>query len=468
MPQLQPLKRSRNQKRRHDQKRDGATVVLMLILLVVVFTFLAFSIDLGRVQLAQLKLQSASDFAARAGTEALARGVGDTSDLALYEAAIRDEIDMVMQSNEMFGSAVTFDKNTQVEFGTARLNGARFNFTAGSGGSMDPNTNSLRVDPNLSQFPMIFGGFTGRDSLPLNAATTTKVEDRDIVVVIDRSSSMLDHDAGTILLNDYNSNLFAVEDALYGPEDQYNPESGIRDNYSVRHTEFEVDSGVINLSRAQALKLALLRFRQQIDSTRGIEKLGLVTYADVASSPSQVTIATPNSSVDIVGGLTIDEFDAIVDNGITETESTLHPDIEPHEHTASAMEDDSNDYRDFDFNYLRTRWCESTNIADGILKGADVLYAPGARRTFAKPIMIVMTDGRHNGSSTPEDAANTVIAAHPEMLIFTITFGSRASQNPMKTVASTGGGEHFHADDVDGLVAIFEKLATQAGVTVIE
>jgi hypothetical protein len=39
---------------------------------------------------------------------------------------------------------------------------------------------------------------------------------------------------------------------------------------------------------------------------------------------------------------------------------------------------------------------------------------------------------------------------------------------PMETVAATGNGRHLHASDVTQLVDIFEELASNAGVLVIE
>ena len=447
--------------------RQGATIVLMLILLVVVFLFVAFAIDLGRVQVAQLKLQVASDFAARAGAEAMSRGVGDPTDPTDFENAIRDEVGMLMASNLVFGSQVNFNSASQVEFGQSTLNGDKFNFTPTSDGKMDSVTNSLRVDPNLGQFPMIFGRFTGRDSVALNSATTAKVQDRDIVVVIDRSTSMLDHDAGTMLVAHYDANLLSLEDALYGSSDLFHSSSmPMGPGY---HTEFEyVSSGTeLNLSRIQALKLAILRFRQQIDATRGKEQLGLVTYADQASAPADVTVSTPTGAVDVEDGLSAAVVAAIVDDSITDTPWVNDPVVASHEHTASALESDADNYDNFDFNYLRTRWCAATNIAGGISEGAGVLFGSG-RRSFATPILIVMTDGQHNQESTPEAAATAAMTAHPDLLIYTITFGAGADQATMATVAATGNGKHFHASNANELVDVFEELASNAGVTVIE
>jgi hypothetical protein len=444
-----------------NQTRTGATIVLMLFLLVLVFIFVAFAVDMGRIQLAQLKLQGASDFAARAGAEAMARGVGDPSNTANHEAAIRDEVEMVMTKSNAFGQSIGFDKNTQMTFGHSTMSGSKFNYTPTSNGSIDYRSNSLAVVPDLSQFPLAFGNFLGQEAIALSAAATAKVTDRDIVLVIDKSTSMLDHDAGMINVADYNSNLYQLEDAMYESGDSFHP-----DNLSpgdIRHTEFEVASGMISLSRMQALKLGILKFREQIDLTRGREKLGLTAYSDVANVPANAQTAP--EPVDIMAGLSANVFNQIVGTGVTPENGDGTQHIS--QRHASSLESDYAGYDNFDYNYLRMRRHGSTNIADGIIKGADNLYSTG-RRSFAKPILIVMTDGIHNQASTPEIAANTVMSQHPETVIYTITFGDGADQVAMETVATIGKGRHLHAANVSQLVSIFEELATNAGVLVIE
>ena len=464
--------------------RNGATIILMMIMLVVVFIFVAFAIDVGRIQLAQLKLQTASDFAARAGAEAMSRGVGDVNDLAALESAVRAEADMLMQENSLFGFPVSFDSNAQIQFavatpiensgapafagngnGKGKGNGPsrnphhgngkdKFNVAMiGGGSSLTSQSNTVRVTPDISQFPLVFGNFLGQDSVALFTESSARIQTRDIVVVIDRSTSMFDHDAGMMPVAEYNANLLAVEDALYDSTDSFFTTDP---SQSIRHSEFEINGGIINLSRTQALKLAVLKFREQIDLTRGREKLGLITYGSTSDSPSTVTVSTPNSAVDIIAGLTPTEIAAITAPVDDSTAAA-----------ASALEDDTNNYRNFDFHYLRARCKSSTNIADGITKGTETLFGTG-RRSTATPILIVMTDGRHNQESTPETAATAARAAHPEILIYTITFGDGAEIAPMENVANIGGGKHFHANNVDDLITVFEDLATNAGVTVVE
>lgn len=442
--------------------RHGGTIVLMLLMLVLIFTFVAFGIDLGRMQLAQLKLQGAADFAARAGAEAMSRGVGVAGDNASFEAALRDEVEMIMTKSDAFGQSIGFDKNTQLSFGNSTLSGNKFVFTPTGDGAMNSTSNSLVVNPDLSQFPIMFGNFVGQTSVALSSSATARVTDRDIVLVIDKSASMLIHDAGTIAVSDYHANLLQLEEDLYGTGDAYHPDNT---DYPIqpRNTEFLIDNGVIDLSRMQALKLAILKFRDEIDSTRGKELLGMTAYSDIANIPANA-VPTPGH-IDIHAGLTAGIYNQIVGDGVTHTngDGTQHI---SNRH-ATALEGESNDYDNFDFNYLRMRRHGNTNIADGILKGTDILYGPG-HRSFANPILIVMTDGAHNLSSTPEAAATTAMAAHPDMTIYTITFGAGADIAPMQSVAATGTGRHFHAADVTQLVDIFEELASNAGVLVIE
>jgi hypothetical protein len=82
--------------------------------------------------------------------------------------------------------------------------------------------------------------------------------------------------------------------------------------------------------------------------------------------------------------------------------------------------------------------------------------------------MIVMTDGHHNGSRDPEDAASDAMAALPRLTIHTVTFSNNADERRMQSVAEIGQGIHAHADDVSQLVDEFEQMARSAGAILIE
>lgn len=434
--------------------RRGATLVLVVLLLSVFMIAIAFSVDLARVQLLQLELQSVADISARAGAEAMSRGVGDPTDAAVTDAALRAEIQMVAELNRAGGSEVVVPAN-EITFGFSSTNGAgvQFNPTA-SGGGYDVSSNAVNVGPRLVNFPVLFGAFVGTESLSVSKNASAIVQDRDIVLVLDRSASMLDHDAGTTTTSAYNSNLFSLEDDMYGPGDSFYAAAAAGD---LRHTEFEVTGSQINLSKMQALKQAVLRFRNEIDASRGHESLGLVSIAEDADHPSEATtIANP---ISITAGLPTSIRSAIVGTGVTD------PDAEKY---ASALESPATGYKNFDYNYLAMRWRSGTNIADGITVGTQVLFGPGHRPT-AKPVMVLMTDGRHiSGSVDPEEALATALAAHPEMVLFAVSFGDNADTDLMTRLANAGGGQWYHANDFSALNSAFEEIARIAGVTLIE
>ena len=444
------------------RRRKGAALIMLCLLLGLIFIAIAFSVDVARVQLTQLELQAAADAAARAGAEAMARGVGDGTSTRSADAAIRAEIAMVAGLNRAGGSAVSLDHAAEIEFGDGIQTGGS-SFLAAGNGTLANGSNAVRVKTSIDNYPIVFGPFVGGTTVSPNQSGAAMVQERDIVLVLDKSSSMLTLDAGSYSITDYNANLAQLQEDLFLSDDAYHPSGPL--STSSLHTEFVASSGTYQLSRMQALKLAVLRFRQEVDRSRGNEQLGLVAYAGFANEPSNAPTAP--GTVDIAAGLPAFVYDAIVGDGSTksDTASPYGQDID--ERNAAALEDESNGYDNFDFNYLSMRWAQRTNIADGIEKGVNVLYGPG-RRASATPILVVMTDGVHNTSGSPQTSASAAMVAHPNLRICTVTFGTGADQSTMHSIANTGNGYHYHANDVDELITIFTDLATKAGVTLIE
>ena len=99
----------------------------------------------------------------------------------------------------------------------------------------------------------------------------------------------------------------------------------------------------------------------------------------------------------------------------------------------------------------------ATNIGDGMLQGLTPLINPMNARPFASKVMIVMTDGIHNTGTSPLDAVPFVV--DEGVKVFTVTFSDEANQVDMQTVATMGGGEHFHAVNATQLQAAFRTIA---------
>ncbi len=99
----------------------------------------------------------------------------------------------------------------------------------------------------------------------------------------------------------------------------------------------------------------------------------------------------------------------------------------------------------------------ATNIADGILFGAEMLSDKKKARTWASRVLIVLTDGNWTAGSDPKIAA--AVAASQNILIYTITFSDEADQASMAAIATIGKGQHFHASNGAELTTAFKNIA---------
>ena len=90
----------------------------------------------------------------------------------------------------------------------------------------------------------------------------------------------------------------------------------------------------------------------------------------------------------------------------------------------------------------------------------------GRRRPFAVPLIVLMTDGRHNTGIEPIIPAQT--AAAQDIEVHTITFGGNADFPRMRDVANATGGRHFHAPDAAALERIFREIASTLPVLITD
>ena len=118
--------------------RRGTVLILVALLLVVLMAFLAFSIDLGYVELARAQLQTAADAGALAGARGLTNCCAST---ALSEA------ERVAQLNSVYGTAVTINPSTDISLGT--WDDTTSTFTALSQ-AQENNANAVQVTCRLT------------------------------------------------------------------------------------------------------------------------------------------------------------------------------------------------------------------------------------------------------------------------------------------------------------------------------
>lgn len=109
--------------------------------------------------------------------------------------------------------------------------------------------------------------------------------------------------------------------------------------------------------------------------------------------------------------------------------------------------------------YTKSFCAGGTNIGGGINEGASALALSPQARSNAIKVIVLLTDGIHNIGYNPKTAANAAVAGG--VIIHTITFSDEADQSLMRSVASVGGGKHFHATSANDLIDIFQEIAKQ-------
>jgi Ca-activated chloride channel homolog len=169
---LRQTKRSRN--------RQGAMAVFISICLVTFLVIAAFAINVAHIHLSKAELRTAVDGASRAAARELANDsatsvvVSKAIDIASRNRVANQPLSL-LRSNVVLGQSVS--------------TGGKFVFTAGASPF-----NSVRVVGDRSsrnRINSVFGQLIGMPTYGAREVSTAVRADRDIMVVIDRSGSMM-------------------------------------------------------------------------------------------------------------------------------------------------------------------------------------------------------------------------------------------------------------------------------------
>ncbi|QDT15560.1 pilus assembly protein TadG-related protein [Alienimonas californiensis] len=167
--------------------RRGVILPLAAVLLVLVFAFLAFSIDVGYVAMTKGELQNAADAAALAGAAELSDGPA---------AAVR-EAQSIAAENEANRAAVEVPE-ADVTLGFWDIEARTFDAAA-----IAPN--AVKVITRRNDQGLLFGPVIGTETFNSRTEAIAAVHPRDICFVVDLSGSMNDDTEvawATDLLND--------------------------------------------------------------------------------------------------------------------------------------------------------------------------------------------------------------------------------------------------------------------------
>jgi len=158
----------------HSQKRVGVIIVIAAILLIVIFAFVAFTVDVGYMNIVKSELQNAADSSALAGAYDLPNG----------QSAAITAAQTIASENDAAGNPVSLD-SSDVEFGV-------FDFTLKSFSTGGSYANAVRVTTRVNDQKFFFAPVLGTDDFDMSASAIGMLNPRDIVFVVDTSGSMND------------------------------------------------------------------------------------------------------------------------------------------------------------------------------------------------------------------------------------------------------------------------------------
>jgi uncharacterized protein YegL len=161
------------------------------------------------------------------------------------------------------------------------------------------------------------------------------------------------------------------------------------------------------------------------------------------------------------GGNRWEDLKRAVDAFLTALESTPQDElvgIVTYSSSASRDEELTMDYAQLMATIESRRVSGMTAIGRGLQAGRQAVMDRNYSRPTAKKTIVLMTDGNHNTGLRPDSIAQSAYE-DDGITVHTITFSSGANQNHMRQVAALGGGQHWHADNQESLIAVFEEVA---------
>ena len=102
----------------------------------------------------------------------------------------------------------------------------------------------------------------------------------------------------------------------------------------------------------------------------------------------------------------------------------------------------------------------ATALGTGMAEGLAALMDSDRNRPWATRVLVVMTDGKHDGIGVdPTDVASLI--QELGVTLFTVTFSDEADEDRMRDLADACGGQHFHAEAGWELWWMFQQIARQ-------
>lgn len=389
--------------------RRGAVAVQLAVLLPLVVALGVFAMEVAYMHQVRAELRTAADAASRAGT----RGLGLTGSEKVARAWAR----RAAAANPIAGGRLSL-RDEEIIFGhvTVRTDG-RWPFEPGARPYNGVQVVARRDAGSLSgTVPLMFGSALGTgDFGPIKSAVAVQI-DRDFMLVVDRSGSMVRP-----------SDLIKGQSPPYGYVRTDRRNRGLKKGHYKKPKKKSKypyrrpgDGGPLpNDARWWDEMHAVAAFADELDQTPSEETVGMVTFSDPDGSRNAPTKL---------------EF------GLEEDSGRL----------LDRMEELGDEF-----------YGKATYIHEGIYLAVDSLLADPKRRSWAEPVLVVMTDGKPD----PDDARLDVLAAAQYaadrgVTIYAISFTPEADERLMADMAEIGGGTHWHAEDPASLNDAYREIAS--------
>lgn len=180
-----------------NESRRGSIIVPAALLMVAILAFLAFTVDIGFIEMTRTQLQSAADAGALAGALEL---TSDGDAATVRENARRAVQQLTQLHANGDQSSVTINPTRDITFGRTEWNSSLQKYVNQWGEAYTPH-NLIKVrtqritgtaDSGDTPLPLFFAPVLGHDTAQVSAEAIATFQPRDIMVVLDFSASMND------------------------------------------------------------------------------------------------------------------------------------------------------------------------------------------------------------------------------------------------------------------------------------
>jgi hypothetical protein len=495
-------------KRINGRDRTGAIVPMFALFLPILFLLSGFAINLAYMQLVATEMKIATDVTSHAAGRAMSEAQRDQiitnedgdplSAQERREYVVNETLDAVRTAsawNLVGGKELSINEadDTDILFGVSRrLNGnGMYDFSSipveevRNGADR---ASSVAVTGSID-IPLAFQVMRGITSFnPARRSVATQV-DRDIALVLDRSGSMLhykDEDEledimetlyntwerkvrrrynyyyrywyndyyseRKISWNDYRAAVVSNNEIIYDRSISRDVVDEMWDWYSDNggSSNLEVYQYVSDWrrfsTRNRTIKTHAPRHSRWDLLTQGVDAFldvlgGKLDGSEVGTDQKElVSLVTFNSNASVDVALTDDDET----NGGTQFYQNIRDEVDAISPTGG------------------------TGIGRGLQTGLPPIVDPdwasdngttgSSARPFAAKTIVVLTDGQNTSGDSPQSVVGPIVADNA-VTIHTVTFTPGASQAPMRETAAAGGGNHYHADEGNALIQIFEEIA---------